>query len=210
MPILAKVSRETIADQELSHAWNQIQVEEYAKTQHELIVVGEQTFAPAYCRLGRALKLLQEKRGRRGWGDYLESLGIHRVRACKARAIARHFSTPEAVAGLSVEAAYEQSKSRRAGGAGRRQGRAHEGKAGSGQAAAQGGEPGARELGAEEIGAFLADVRDRADVLVNAAAFADADRRAELIPLYRDALARLQYFGRMLGAEDEPRPAGSP
>ena len=52
-------ARETFADDEPSHGWNQIQLEQYAQTQHDTIVRGETTLAPAYYRLGRSLEMLR-------------------------------------------------------------------------------------------------------------------------------------------------------
>ena len=71
--------------------WGLLDLEQYAQAQHQEIVAGEATLAPAYWRLGQALNLIRHQRGQGAWGKYLESLGIHRVRACKARSIARHF-----------------------------------------------------------------------------------------------------------------------
>ena len=71
---------EIAPEAEPSHGWNLMQLEEYAKAQHDAIVRSETTFAPAYQRLGRALELIRPKRGRGEWGKHLESLGTHRVR----------------------------------------------------------------------------------------------------------------------------------
>jgi hypothetical protein len=51
--------------------------------------------------------------------------------------------------------------------------------------------------------AFLLEVCDRAEGLVDVAAFATQDRRTELFPVFRLALEKVTYLGRVLGADDE-------
>lgn len=199
-------ARETLPDDGPSHVWTLIELEQYARAQYEAIIRGETTLAPTYHRLGRSLELIRRKRGRGAWGKYLGSLGIHRVRACKARAIARHFATPDAVAEMAVEEAYEASKSKHPRVFHTRRDRANADHTDSkeNQGNQNAAEP-AREHEANEIEAFLADVRARADTLIDAAAFAEHKSRSALFPLYRAAMERLQCLGRMLGAEDELR-----
>ena len=55
-----------------------------------------------------ALNLARKQFGRGQWTSYLESLGIERTRASKARAIFRTFTTVDQVVGLAVEEAYSQ------------------------------------------------------------------------------------------------------
>jgi len=194
-------------DDEPSYGWGLIDLEQYAQAQHAVIVRGETTLAPTYWRLGRSLELIRRQRGRGAWGKYLESLHIHRVRACKARAICRHFSTAESVAGLAVEEAYKESKSKPTRGAPRTRGdrpgadRSDVREETEDHDVAQ---P-AREKGVEEIAAFLSEVHARAGELIDAAAFAELEERTKLFPAYRSALEQLQFLGRMLGVEDEPR-----
>jgi hypothetical protein len=204
-------ARETFPDDEPSHDWNLIQLEQYAQAQHEAIVQGETTLAPTYHRLGRSLELIRRKRGRGAWGKYLESLKIHRVRACKARAIACHFATPEEVEGMTVEAAYEAAKSNRDGASGVRRTRT-----GADHSDSQEG-PEQEDAGVfshddavDEVRTFLTDVRDRADQLIDTTAFLEQEKRTALIPAYRAALDQLHFLGRVLGAEEEPRGGREP
>jgi hypothetical protein len=108
---------------------------------------------------------------------------------------------------MTVEAAYDESKRNRVRAPRSRRGRGNADQTDSTENhdAQDAGAPG-REHGVDEIKAFLADVRARADALVDAAAFAKQDARAALFPAYRAALERLQFFGRMLGVEDEALP----
>jgi hypothetical protein len=48
----------------------------------------------------------------------------------------------------------------------------------------------------------LVNVQRGADEFVDVAAFLERDRRAALFQAYRAALERLQFLGRMLGAEE--------
>lgn len=193
-------ARETFPDDLPSHDWDLLQLEQYAQAQHAAIVGGEKTLAPTYYRLGRCLEMIRRKRGRGAWGKYLESLGIHRVRACKARAIARHFGAPEAVAEIAVEEAYEQCKNKRSHVCRpRRRGPADSDNPQETQDVARS----AGEKEADDIRAFLTEVCARVEALIDVAAFAEHERRAALFPAYRAALERLQFLGRMLGADDE-------
>ncbi len=200
-------ARETIAGGEPSHGWDLMTLEQYAQGQHEAIVGGETTLAPAYWRLGRSLELLIRKRGRKAWGKYLESLGIHRVRACKARAIARHFATADAVANIPVEHAYEQGKRRHAQQNGRVKNRVDTDHSPEAQDTVQ---P-EHTNGIAALEAFLSEVSARADELIDTASFAELEQRQPLLPIYRTALQRLQLLGQMLGIQAEPpgQPAGN-
>ena len=69
---------------------------------------------PTYWLLGWALELVHAKLTVRQFGHFLQEHGIHKVRASKARAIARFYSTPEELAGVSVQDAYQAAiKTRR-------------------------------------------------------------------------------------------------
>ena len=112
------------------------------------------------------------------------------MRAAKARAIFRTFHTPEAVAGMAVEEAYDhrERKPRRATRESRRRKRSDH---------AAGGDRTAR------LAAFLEEVSVRAEELVDVAAFAEQEHRQKLFPVLRRAIDRLKYLGQLLGADDE-------
>jgi len=65
-----------------------------------------------YWRLGQALNLARSHSSRGEWASFLDDLGIEKTRASRARAIQSAFATEEAVAGLTVEQAYAQRKSK--------------------------------------------------------------------------------------------------
>jgi hypothetical protein len=181
-----------LSDDEPSHAWDLERLGKYARKEHDAIVRGETTLSPHYWRLGQALQLARKQLGRGQWGRYLAELGVHKVRAAKARAIYRTFSTPEAVAGMAVEEAYEQRKRNQP--SARRRGRRRQ--LMDGQAPAE---------NTDELQAFLMDVCARAEQLVDSAAFVEPSRRAALFPLVHSAVEKLNHLGRMLGAGDDPR-----
>jgi len=115
-----------------------------------------------------------------------------------------------AVAEMAVEAAYEASK-RKPGGTRPDQQRRHCRASSRSTTEPEVAENDTavtmtREHGANDIGDFFADVCTRANDLVDAAAFAKPEHRSALIPLYQDALARLQELGRLLGAKDKLPP----
>jgi hypothetical protein len=91
---------------EPSHSWGVKELGQYCQVQHEAIVSGEKELTPAYWRLGMALNLARKHFTQGQWTKYLDSLGIEKTRASKARAIFRTFSTADQTAGLSVEEAY--------------------------------------------------------------------------------------------------------
>ncbi|HPM85328.1 MAG TPA: hypothetical protein PLF81_31715, partial [Candidatus Anammoximicrobium sp.] len=92
--------------------WSIEKLGEHARRQHEVIVRGERDLAPAYWELGRALQIARRQLRRGQWGQFLAAHGIHRVRACRARAIFRSHPTLKAVAELTVEEAYEARATR--------------------------------------------------------------------------------------------------
>jgi len=178
-------------DEEPSESWDLDSVSHYAKTQHDLIVQGEHTLAPLYWRLGQSLHFARKLVPRGHWGGYLEELGVHKVRASKARAIYRTFSTPDAVTGMAIEEAYDQRVRRTAVAENRRR-------------------PSKTREECEpdewvKLETFLLEVCDRAEGLVDVAAFATQDRRTDLFSVFRLAMERLRNLGRLLGAEDEQR-----
>jgi hypothetical protein len=173
--------------------WGLEQLGEHARQQHEIIVKGERALAPAYWQLGCALQIAKRQLGRSHWGKFLAAHGIHRVRACRARAIFRSHPTPEAVAELTVEEAYEARVTRQV------HRRAKD------KSTVQDDQSGPRLPGERtEAGlqAYLVNVQRGADEFVDVAAFLERDRRAALFQAYRAALERLQFLGRMLGAEE--------
>lgn len=194
-------ARETVLD-EPSNAWDLMKLEQYAQTQHEAIVQGERTLAPAYHRLGRALEMLRRKRGRGSWYKYLESLGIHPVRACKARAIARHFSSAQAVAEMPVEEAYLASKKQRSKVSRRSQDGEERGNSQE-ESQSQDTARSSEAIEVDEVEAFLANIGSRADTLIDTVAFMDQAKRKTLFSAYQDALKRLQSLGRLLGFDDQ-------
>ena len=175
------------SDQEPSHSWDLGRLGQYARTQHEAILQGERTLAPRYWRLSQALHLARKQIKRGDWGRYLEELGVHKVRAAKARAIFRTFSTPQAVEGLSVEEAYEQRERRQA--CAQQKALLH--KAWGDQS----------DEGTLKLASFLLKVCDRAEELVDVAAHITEDRRTELLPMLRWAIEKLEHLGQELGCE---------
>jgi hypothetical protein len=176
---------------EPSESWELDRLAEYAKTQHDAIVKGEQTLAPLYWKLGEALHWARKHVPRGHWGRFLDKAGIHKVRASKSRAIYKTFPGPEAVANMAVEEAYGMRERRTRTATHRTQTR----------------KP-TEDVPQEEtvqLEVFLLEVCDRADGLIDVAAFATQNRRAELCPVLRLAIEKLTFLGRLLGADDEQR-----
>lgn len=183
------------SDDEPNDTWSIEQLGERARQQHEVIVRGERDLAPAYWELGRALQIARRELRRGQWGRFLDEHGIHRVRACRARAIFRSHPTLEAVAELSVEEAYEARATR--------QFHRRRTKDESTVQEDQSDPRLPREKTEADLQTYLANVQRGADEFVDVAAFLERDRRAALFQAYRAALERLQFLGRMLGAEEE-------
>jgi hypothetical protein len=182
------------------HSWDIERLGVFAREKHEAILQGERSLAPLYWFLGMALEIARNQIGRGPWGKKLVEWGINKVRACRARSIFRTFSSPEALSGLSVEDAFKQRQRRQVHACRKR--RAEDG---DDQAAKQPTNQASREKGSDDLEAFLDEIRTRADDLLDAAAFAERERRRSLRPLYEAALERLRQLGRVLGADDEPR-----
>ncbi len=178
--------------------WPIEQLGERARQQHELIVSGERDLAPAYWELGRALQIARRQLRRGQWGQFLAAYNIHRVRACRARAIFRSHPTPEAVAGSTIEEAYERRGTRQV----------HRRRTDAGSTG-QDDQTDAPQLPREKteagLQAYLVNVQRGADELLDVAAFLEKDRRAAFFQAYWEALKRFQYLGQMLGVEDELR-----
>jgi hypothetical protein len=182
------------------HSWGVDDLGQYAQQRHDEILQAERSSAPVYWALGQALSLARKQLGRGPWGKYLADLGIHKVRASKARAIFRTFCSPEAVAEMGVEEAYEQRQRRQASASRQEPNRPVAGRD------EESFEPLASQKGAAELETFLMEASSQADTLIDVAAFLEHDARQALFPIYHEALSRLQCLGRVLGVEDE-RPA---
>lgn len=94
-----------------SENWNADQLGRYAQSQNEDINAGERYLTPSYWRLGQALHLARTK-VKNGWGEFLETWGIDKTRASKARAIYKTFGDPDKVSEMSVEQAYDKRERR--------------------------------------------------------------------------------------------------
>jgi hypothetical protein len=176
--------------------WGLEQLGEHARQQHEIIVKGERALAPTYWQLGCALQIAKRQLGRSHWGKFLAAHGINRVRACRARAIFRSHPTPEAVAELTVQEAYEARATRQVHCRAKNKSTVQDDQS----------DPRLpRERTEAGLQAYLVNVQQGADEFVDVAAFLERDRRAALFQAYRAALERLQFLGRVLGAEDGPR-----
>lgn len=186
------------SSEEPDHSWGVEELGAYAKDQHEAIIHGEQSLTHLYWRLGNALELARRQFDRGQWGKYLESLGLNKTRVSKARAIFRRFGTPEAIGDLGVEEAYAERHRRQV--SSRRDHRKAESHSSEEEEAT---DRAVCEPSAEELEGFLAEVATRAERLVDVAAFLDRDRRRSLVVLCHTAQERLEYLGRLLGAEDE-------
>lgn len=95
-------------------SWDVNSLTRCAESHHRFIDTIETLLTPSYWFLGRALELLHAKLTVRQFRQFLHDHGIHKVRASKARAIARFYPTPEELAGVSVHDAYQAAiKNRR-------------------------------------------------------------------------------------------------
>jgi hypothetical protein len=95
-------------------AWDMDELGRCAEFHHRFIHKTETLLTPSYWSLGRALELLHAKLTVRQFRQFRYDHGIHKVRASKARAIARFYPTPEELAGISVHDAYQAAiKNRR-------------------------------------------------------------------------------------------------
>jgi len=187
-----------LSTEEPDDTWEIERLGEHARIQHDQIIRGEKSLAPYYWELGRALQIAKRQVRRGQWLSFLTAYGINRVRACRARAIFRSHPTAEAVAGLSVEEAYEHRVKRQSP---RRRNQ--------GEPDAQNDEADpwlSRERTEEGLTSFLTHVRLGAEEFVDVAAFLEKDRRSALCSLHLAAVERLQYLGRLLGVGDQVGP----
>lgn len=159
--------------------WGVEDLNRYARAQSESIDAGDRALASNYWRLGLALSLVRRQFTHRQWGRNLESLGIDKTRAAKARAIHATFASLELVAGLTVQEAYgrRQRKTRVA----RRQAPAH----------------------SHNSGEFLQGVRAQADSLTEEVASVDPDRAAKLLAMVEETIAELEALRSLLRSRIE-------
>jgi hypothetical protein len=193
------------SSEEPDHTWDLERLGAFARAKQEAILRGERSVPPLYWSLGMTLEIARKQIGRGAWGRQLEEWGFSKAMACRARAIFWTFSSPEALAELTVEQAFSQRQ--------RRQVHARRAKRNDGAGDQPAGEiedqPG-REDGADGLANFLCEIRARADQLIDAAGFMEREKRTALFPAYRAALERLQFLGRVLGAEDEQHAGSEP
>jgi hypothetical protein len=90
--------------------WPLNELADLAQSLHQAISRRERSVAGLYWRLGQALSLARPGFPHGQWGEFLTSLQIRKPRAAKAVAIFHAFATAEAVAALTVDAAYAQRK----------------------------------------------------------------------------------------------------
>ena len=156
---------------EPSNEWTPDQLGWYAQAQHQQIVDGEKLLTPAYWRLGKALNFAKKNFGHGQWTKFLESWGIDKTRAARARAIYGAFDNDEAVLGISVEQAYKQRKRR--------------------QVTAPGAK---RSRSCEErtLSRFAMNVSRQAESLIDEAAFVESKNAGRLLPALDEAIIRLQ------------------
>ena len=163
---------------------------------------GERDLAPAYWELGRASQIARGQLRRGQWGKFLAAYGIHRVRACRARAIFRSHPTSEAVAGSTVEEAYERRVTRQI------HGRRAKDRSTSQDDQADPWLP--REKSEAGLQAYLNNVKQGAEEFVDLAAFLERDRRAALFHAYRAAWSSCSFSAGCLVPKTDPASATHP
>jgi hypothetical protein len=168
--------------------WGIEQLGAYAQLQHRQILDGEKSLSPSYWRLGQALELALKNLPRGHRGKYLEQLKIDKVRASKARAIARTFEKVEEVRDLSVEEAYSQRRRKQ------RKGLNEDAPPDS-----------ARSKETGELRKFVGFVSTRAEALIDIAGFTEPADAKELLPPFREAVQRLVDLVRHLERQAEAR-----
>jgi hypothetical protein len=152
--------------------WDVEQSGTYLHWQHQFIVDGEKSLTPCYWRLGYSLELARHQFTYGQWEKYLAHWGINKVRAARARAIRRTFSTLKEVERLTVEEAFERRQ--------RRQPATARGKT---------------ESQHGPMGAFMAEMGPwcrRAEALVDEAAFAERAQAALFLPPLGELIHRLE------------------
>ena len=197
------VSARNISTTEPDHTWGLEDLGEHAHCKHEEIVQCEKTLAPAYHGLGQVLELARKQVNRGQWEVFLVTYGIDRVRACRARTIFRTFSSAKEVSGLTVQEAYEKRQKRQVH---RRTSEAEEPTAPAGDQAEASPSP---ERTPTALDAYLTQVRDGVEKLINVVAFMGIEERKKRFSLYQAALKQLQSLGQLLGDKNAVRPADS-
>src|ERR1700686_5332576 len=86
---------------EPSSEWGPDELGRYAQAQNQQINDSEKLLSPVYWRMGKTLTLAKKHFDHGQWTKFLESWGIDRTRAAKARAIFGAFGSEQAVLGLS-------------------------------------------------------------------------------------------------------------
>ena len=167
------------------HSWGLDRLGEFLRLQHEAIAQLERQSAASYWKLGQGLTLAFKQLGRSMRAPFLAELGIHKVRASKARAIYRRFPTIESIGTLTIEEAYAERH--RPAASAEKTGRSRHRSDGSSKPS----EP-------DELEQFLFDVAERADAFARAAALARADLRERLQSPIRQAIERLLRLERLL------------
>lgn len=94
--------------------WTSEQLASYAQQQHQQIASSEEPLTSLYWRLGLALSVARAKFKHGKWGEYLQSLGIDKTRASKARAIHKACPKERDIANLSVAKAYARRHRKKA------------------------------------------------------------------------------------------------
>lgn len=173
------------------HSWGLDRLGDYLRAEHDAIVQFERQSAAHYWRLGQALSLAYKYLGRSMRARFLAELGIHKVRACKARAIYRQFPSLAALGDRTIEDAYAE---------GRRERPTEE----SSQKKRRLPEVNASgEFDADELERFLLDVVEQVDALARATKNIGHDQRRRWRVSVRQTIDRLMRLERLLNASDE-------
>ena len=174
------------AEGEPSNEWGLEELGVYAQMQYRQILDGERLLAPAYWRLGHALKFAKKAFRHGKWTQYVKDLGIDKTRASKAGAIYRTFDGPDEVAKLTVEEAYAKRQ--------RKQSAKPE----------DGIDGGSQPKNVQRLRKSVSSIGKRTDDVIHDAAFAAPEEAVILIPAVRKAIRQLQelleYLERQAGA----------
>lgn len=163
-----------LPNSEPTEAWGRDELGDYARVQHQQIVVGEKQLTPVYWRLGRALALAKEAVRHGEWSDYLAKHGIDKTRASKARTIFRTFDREEDVAELTVAESYAMRRSKQA-----------DETTGDSEGGTQSQE------GVQRLRRSITKITERTEAALEDADRLDSAGAAALVPLVRDAAETL-------------------
>jgi hypothetical protein len=167
---------------EPTNEWGADQLGCYAHVLHQQIEAGEKLLTPAYWRLGKALYFAKKSFGHGQWMRFLQSWGIDKTRAAKARAIYGAFDSDEAVQSISVEQAYQQRLQQPAKA---EPAKGHRGSAG------------------QSLGRFTRKVCKQAESLVDEAAFIEPQQALDLLPQLEEAIEGLRRLRQWLQSQAE-------